>query len=449
MRNPTLIILECSASLSILCSLLTLLTIKRVKRWNGYIQLIFQLGFAQLLYDLSTLMVPLPGSTSYSIYVGFRSIFGMATTLWTNIIAGTVVYTVFHFKPFEVSKYINIIFFIIYIPSFINGILVGVYVQTEQLEIYSNIYFWVRVLSISFNILSYLFGKFILHFPSIHSHIHTSYQLQIAQEIPFSNSVSFRTASNDPLRAFIKRFQYYPLIQVICRVAVSWYEYVYGYSYNYHSTDTLLQQVLIFLYVIFLPSLGTFYFIIYINVSPNSYKQLSSDIERVFRIILSCGNLIFINRFNSIYSGNSQSLKLSSNGSSGNNNNNNNDNNNNNAFANLNIDLNNYTTHDSLSASEQNRSTIMSLYKPFLTERPSSLERHEMNSNIAPFHRTSHPQSFTLQARSSTTPSSRQVSSEENQSIRYDEYGEEELTKEITRIYEIREKGSSSRSTFN
>jgi hypothetical protein len=447
MRNISLIVLLSADSVSIICSLLTLWTIYRVNRWNGYTKLIFHLAFAQLLYDLSTLLVPIPGSLSYSIYVGYRSIFGLVTTLLTNVIAITVSYTVAKFRAFEVSKYLSTLIPLIYLPSVILGILIGVYVESDLLDVFSGIYFWLRVLSISFNIISYLYVSTILFSNSTASalstnSIHATYQQNIRNQqvqqplhrgglnytspIPASTSsssfhpsyptsitpgtttaaaVASESSSSryDPLRAFVRRFQYYPLIQVICRCAVSWYEYVYGYSYNYHSSDPLLQQILIFFYVLFLPSLGTFYFFIYISVSPNASRLLSNDFDSLLKII-TCG--LYRRREGS------QSRSNDKNGSG--------------SVSGL-IEGFARNSH----GDGEGRSTMMSLYRHFLNERMSSFDHPGTGSSgiSTPLQRFSVPQSHTSRW-VSIDPSIPEMPSG------YDDCDEDELTKEIQRVYE-------------
>jgi hypothetical protein len=409
MRNVALIVLLSADSLSITCSLLTLWTIYRVGRWNGYTKLVFHLAIAQLFYDLSTLLVPIPGNLSYSIYVGYRSIFGMATTLFTNVIAGTVVYTVYSFQPFEVSKHLPTLIPMIYFPSTVIGILVGIFVHSHLLEIFSGIYFWVRVLSISFNILSYLFVTLILSNTTTSQHtnnIHATYNENLSQQMFWGFKSVSSSAQHDPLRAFVRRFQYYPLIQVLCRVAVSWYEYVYGYSYNYQPSHSSLQQILLFFYVIFLPSLGTFYFLIFITVSPSASKTLTKDIHTATQFLLCrkcCVGITSLcrswSRSRSIGSQVGGSGSGSANGSQ----------------------------RDSVKGESEmeRRSTMMSLYRHFMSERISSVDRHEGMSS--PLQRPS-------TVPSNLPPVSRPVSS--NLGAGYEEYDEEELTKEIRRFYD-------------
>lgn len=445
MRNISLIILLSADSVSIVCSLLTLWTIHRVNRWNGYTKLIFHLALAQLLYDLSTFLIPISGSLSYFIYVGYRSIFGSVTTLLTNVIAITVSYTVAKFRVFEVSKYLSTLIPLIYLPSITLGILIGIYLDSNLFEIFSGIYFWLRVISISFNILSYLYVTIILYSSSSSSSnsmntfttstttlttntIHATYHQNIRnQQIQHrgwnhTSTISSPTTSPsplngngnttaamfssstaaayqyDPLRAFVRRFQYYPLIQVICRCAVSWYEYVYGYTYNYDSSDSLLQRVLIFFYVIFLPSLGTFYFLIYISVSPNASRLLTNDFYSLLQI-LTCG----------LYN---HSQTQSSNEKSG-------------SVSGL---IAGFARNSQ--AGGEGRNTMMSLYRHFLNERMSSLDHPDTEGGMStPLQRLSAPQSRT----------SRFVSIEPSipeRSTGYGDFDEEELTKEIQRVYE-------------
>jgi hypothetical protein len=442
MRNVTLIVLLSADSVSITCSLLTLWTIYRVNRWNGYTKLIFHLAFAQLLYDLSTLLVPVPGSLSYSIYVGYRSIFGLITTLLTNIIAVTVSYTVAKFHAFEVSKYLSTLIPVIYLPSITLGILIGVHVESELLVIFAGFYFWIRVLSISFNILSYIYVTIILSSSKSSSssltnlttrttttnNIHATYQQNIRnqqlQQLPLASGTS-SSYRYDPLRAFVRRFQYYPLIQVICRCGVSWYEYVYGYSYNYHSSDSLLQQILIFFYVLFLPSLGTFYFLIFISVSPNASRVLYKDFHS-FLYLFTCG--LYRGREGPSHS-NDQSGTSRGGGS----------------VSGLiegfgRMSRGGGEDEGEVEGRRSSRSTMMSLYRHFL-ERMSSVERPDTDSGgggmSTPLQRFSVPRSRTSRLVSIDPSIAEEISmTGTGAGAGYDYCDEEELTKEIQRVYE-------------
>jgi hypothetical protein len=59
--NVGLAILAAGGSFGMACSLLTLFLIHKLKRRNGYIACITLLSMSQLMYDMSVVMVVLPG----------------------------------------------------------------------------------------------------------------------------------------------------------------------------------------------------------------------------------------------------------------------------------------------------------------------------------------------------------------------------------------------------
>lgn len=75
------------AGISLGASLLTLLLIKCLGKWNGYLLLVSSLTVCQAVYDFSLLFSPwyslMPTRIIYSILSTFG---GISATLWSNVI---------------------------------------------------------------------------------------------------------------------------------------------------------------------------------------------------------------------------------------------------------------------------------------------------------------------------------------------------------------------------
>jgi hypothetical protein len=259
--KPTEIVLLSCAALSVTCSLLTLWTIFRIKRWNGYIHMIVNLALAQMMYDLSMVLVPFDDSTVTVVYVGWRCIFGLAATFWTNIISCVIAYAVWYRRAFEVAKSFKQFYGLVYIPSIIVGSMVAVSIVKNGFLVWAGTYYSLRVISIVINIIIY----FILSAKLVY------------RNRDLRKSTIHKCA--DPLEALVTRFKYYPFVQVISRVAVAFHELTYGYSYSYDHPISTARTLSLYLYVVTLPSLGLLYFIVFLSASPGAAITLKSDVS--------------------------------------------------------------------------------------------------------------------------------------------------------------------------
>ena len=208
MKTPVIVLLSC-AGLSVLCSLLTICIIICVKRSNGYVTIIVNLAIAQMMYDLSMVLVPFDTFDVQVVYVGWRCIFGLIATLWTNVISVVIAYVVWNRKALEVSTYLHAIYPLIFIPSIVMGGMVAISILIDyKFIVFAGFYYTARLVSILFNIILF---------------ITMSIQLRYRTSQLSANAA-------DPLKALVRRFQYYPVVQVLSRVAVAWHELVYGTS---------------------------------------------------------------------------------------------------------------------------------------------------------------------------------------------------------------------------
>jgi hypothetical protein len=259
---PSLIVLLFCASLSVACTLLTLYIIKAINRWNGYIQLIFNLALAQLVYDASMVFIPLRRYYSFIewTYIAIRCISGLVATSFTNILASVVVYAVWKRSTYDINKTLVYAKPIIIIPSIIIGSMVSISMALEVGFIYwSYAYGFLRALSIVINIVLYIVLTCTLYLRNRNS-----------------------PNKNDPLEVLVNRFKYYPLVQVVSRVAVTIHELKYGFEYyNEDGSSSLQEKISLYFYVTTLPSLGALYFLVFLSVSPGAYTTLKLAIRRM------------------------------------------------------------------------------------------------------------------------------------------------------------------------
>ena len=74
------------ATVSLLASLLTLYLIRRLAKWNGYIQLVVSLTVCQIIYDISFFFLPLTATWGRYFYVCLNTFGGLTSSLWSNVI---------------------------------------------------------------------------------------------------------------------------------------------------------------------------------------------------------------------------------------------------------------------------------------------------------------------------------------------------------------------------
>jgi hypothetical protein len=263
------LILAVGGSFGMLCSSLTLYLIRCLKRMNGYIFIITLLSLSQLVYDLSVVMVVLPGGHVMEfIYIALRSMSGLWATLLTNVLSCVIVYTALTLKSFDIKNNLHIILPVVFVPSTICGVLVPVTLYSGEGEdsvaffVVSSTYGVMRILSIVFNIICYFLLRRKLS--------------MIKKKSP--TSMQLAPAIDTPLHALAARFKYYPIIQVLSRIGVSYYENIYGHEYKFDSSSSLKKKLALLWYVVSLPSAGLGFFVVFLVVTPGAYRHFRKHI---------------------------------------------------------------------------------------------------------------------------------------------------------------------------
>lgn len=267
---PSVIVLLSCAALSVASTLLTLYIIRVINRWNGYIQLVFNLSLAQLVYDASMVFIPLRQYNSFIewTYIAIRCVAGLVATSFTNILASVVVYAVWKRSTFDIDKTLRYAKPIILVVSIVFGSMVSISLALDSgSDYWSYAYGFLRALSITINIVLYLV-------------LTTTLYLR-------NRNAPKRT--NDPLEVLVNRFKYYPLVQVISRAAVIIHEYKYGFEYTHpDGSVTWPEKISLYLYVTTLPSLGVLYFLVFLSVSPGAFETLKLSVRRAFSLLCCC-----------------------------------------------------------------------------------------------------------------------------------------------------------------
>ena len=238
-----------------------------MKKWNNYILLITCLTVAQAIYDFSTMVVPCMSCNSFAI-IFFRFYAGLVTTLWTNAIMLLVYYIVKTQKTLPINLHFPYWFAGINIYGFVVGIIIAESFERDPTSLIfftsSNLYYWTRIASIIINIIIYGYLQFIMN----------------TRKRPMGSAQVARGAladQKDPVRALVNRMKYYPIVQIICRGAATWFECQYGFStYNFIEQATLSYRAADIIYVITLPSAGIGFFFVFVINSPGTLQYLTA-----------------------------------------------------------------------------------------------------------------------------------------------------------------------------
>lgn len=264
-RDPARIIFITVASVSLFLSLLTIFLIYSMKRWNGYLQLILNLTIAQCMYDISVIMSVGKGLIVHRTFAFLRICFGLASTFWTNVISIIIVYVVIYMEIFNIIENFNLIFTVVYLPSFIIGLINAI---TWSYICYE-LYYWLRIISIVVNITLYtILARYIY--------------------IRDKGSPKTLTTKNDPIKTLAHRMKYYPVVQVLSRLAAAWYEAKYnsGDDFTYNSAESVQEKISMIIYALTLASAGIGFFIIFVIVTPGAWEHLIEIMKYLFNTMI-------------------------------------------------------------------------------------------------------------------------------------------------------------------
>jgi hypothetical protein len=278
----------CSA-LSLICSFLTIFVIAYMRQWNGYLLLIVNMVFFQIIYDVNFLLGVYPSYQACVVWNFLDVLGGLSVSFWTNVLSFVVMYIVISIKSFDIfGNYPYFCIFTILIPFAlaVASLLVIIPASTDDDKpfnycvydgskfalILSYIYYWSRIASILFNIIAFAYiiwrvkllkmvvgdeeevmtQPLSINTPTmVPSYNHrvslknSSSLLAISNGSGNNNHSGGGTADNTintprlysvdqqrlAIRTLTSRIKYYPIAQVIVRSGAIWNEYDdYKYS---------------------------------------------------------------------------------------------------------------------------------------------------------------------------------------------------------------------------
>jgi len=252
------------ATASFICTILTLLVIKQMKKWNGYLLLISTMTAFQLLYDINYMLGVCPGYVPCIIWHFLDILGGLGNSYTSNVISFTVIFVVYQIRSFDIfGNFYYILFIVGFIPllfAIFNASTLVHQVDDDAPYIYCQVdhsnlsktttefYYWTRVASILFNFLAFVYISFKVRKMKstvIHSPSHDTQE-------------SMNSAATDNQMAavamLVSRLKYYPLAQALCRSGAAWNEWQRSATYNPASTMMAATTA---------PLAGVLYFIIF------------------------------------------------------------------------------------------------------------------------------------------------------------------------------------------
>jgi len=252
-----------SAGVSLVCSLLTVILILRLRKRTGYLGIVAALTASQTLYDSSFLMVELYSYPNGKFVQRFVSYFGgLSSTLWTNVLSYLLLIIIRYGRQYNVKKNFFVLCLAVFVPSTTVAIAALVTEVDADKCVYDDL-FWVsfsiRIFSIMFNIFCYCL---------------ISCKLQKTHSS--SSSCSYNSTMSAAIRVLASRLKWYALIQVVTRSSEIGYEVAFGRNgYNVPDDSWSSSRWFAFLCEATLsPAAGVGYLVTFLFMQPTAWETL-------------------------------------------------------------------------------------------------------------------------------------------------------------------------------
>jgi hypothetical protein len=204
--------------LSSLASILMLVIMVKINVWNGHILLVQTMTILQLIYDLSFFpgMIDV-GIEAVTIISNVLQLFsGITSSLVSNVVAWITFYIIFYKKSVDIFYHYPLLMMLISIVGLIDCIVFLMSLQSSHSELYKKIavlyiYYYLKLFSIILNVL----------FVSL-----TYYEIRRIT----SGKTNRLSSTERSIHTLSMRLFYYPVVQIISRIGIAWYEFSYGYD---------------------------------------------------------------------------------------------------------------------------------------------------------------------------------------------------------------------------
>jgi hypothetical protein len=253
-------------TVSIVASILTIKLIHDIGRWNGYMKIIYAMTWCLIMYDLtfygSVEGLHVKDSFLMKVNYFFSTTFGIAVSLWTNVITCIVLHVVLRLQSFDVLKHYWK--FQAYIMLFSAGFGAFYTVFEKQLLIPYN---------------SLLLASIIVNAAG---YARVAYKLNAMG--------ASKSDCMDPVNILVSRLKYYPILQFLTRLPTAVYELRYGGAFeDLYEIRSLDQAILLYASAATLPLTGLGFFISFLYMQPLAQERLC-EIMSVFCCSTCCSD---------------------------------------------------------------------------------------------------------------------------------------------------------------
>jgi len=256
------------ASVSIIAGVATLWVLNDMNKWTGFLLLVATLSVAQMIYDVGFFFrANTQDPVCRFLWYLFQVSGGMATTLITNVIAFIVANIAMTLRSYDIKKNYSYIMGWVALISMAPALVLAITSVMQPQEEYGNVitftayvYAILRILSISINFGAYLVLTLRL------------------RRMGLSLSTN-KNAPLHPVAALSSRMIYYPIVQLLTRLAAAWMEFKYpsgGEGDDYVLEQTTDYQIANTLYSISSPSAGIGFFLIFLFMQPAAWSHLKA-----------------------------------------------------------------------------------------------------------------------------------------------------------------------------
>lgn len=236
------------ALVSTISSVLTLCIIHQLRKFSGYLVLVYSMTVCQIIYDLSFFFFSgYQIKTVYSVIQFLTCFGGISVAIWTNILSGVVLYISMYFKSVEIWAHYGGFLFISIVPAFAWAVATLVVADDTLMNTWYN---YMRFVFILFNFIVYIIISINLH--------------RLGQGLVY-----------EPLRELSRRFKYYPICQILTRIPAVCYQFKYGYgTEDFDSPRSTSELISLIFYCVTIPSAGFAYFIVFLWMQPQALEIL-------------------------------------------------------------------------------------------------------------------------------------------------------------------------------
>lgn len=268
------------AYVSLFCTLLTLFVIYDMNKWNGYMRLVFNLSVCQCFTDFTFILCSYSLHKNITLFDPARNFFftfGCITvSMWTNLMSCILFNVVIYRRNLNVHKYFDRIRAAIVIPGLVAGVTFAVLTKRYYNELEGTL-LWSQFFSVVFNLVIWVIVTISLR-QMVNESSETSGGADNAADLRETRYSNYHKSVNEPIIELSRRIKYYPIVQIISLLGITWYFFAY-ILHLFGDGDMNLQLAVWYIYSVLSPAAGIGYFVVFLTVQPYAYKHLSRRIR--------------------------------------------------------------------------------------------------------------------------------------------------------------------------